>query len=148
METMTVREEILFKADAKKVWELLVSPEMTRQYMFGCEIVSDFKVGSPIYWKGKTENGEEINYVKGTIIAYEEGKVLHSTTFDPNSTMKDVPENYVNLNYTIEEKTEGTLLTIVQGDFAGAEDGKKRYEESKSGWEEMVIPLMKKLMGE
>jgi len=147
-ESMIVKEEVLFNANAKRVWDLVINPEMTKQYMFGCEVISDWEIGSPVYWKGKTENGEEIVYVKGEVLEYEEGKRVSSTTFDPNSGMADIPENYVKLTYEIKEIENGTLLTISQGDFAGAEEGKKRYEESKAGWKEMVIPIMKKLLEE
>jgi len=145
---MIIREEVLFKANAEQVWDLLINPEMTKQYMFGCEVLTDWKIGSTVYWRGKTENGEEIDYVKGKVLEFIEGKRATSTTFDPNSGMEDIPANHVKLTYELEETKEGTLLTIIQGDFSGAKDGKKRYEESKGGWKEMVIPLMKKLLGE
>ncbi len=145
---MIIKEEVLFKANLAQVWDLLLNPEMTKQYMFGCAVLSDWKIGSPVYWKGKTEDGDEVVYVKGKVIAFEEGKLATSTTFDPNSGMEDIPANHVNLTYQLEEHPEGSLLTIIQGDFAGAQDGQKRYEESKKGWVEMVIPLMKKLLKE
>lgn len=145
---MIIKEEVLFKANLAQVWDLLLNPEMTKQYMFGCAVLSDWKIGSPVYWKGKTEDGDEVVYVKGKVIAFEEGKLATSTTFDPNSGMEDIPANHVNLTYKLEEHPEGSLLTIIQGDFAGAQDGQKRYEESKKGWVEMVIPLMKKLLKE
>jgi len=147
-ESMIIKEEVLLKANAKDVWNLLVNPAMTKQYMFGCEVISEWKIGSPVYWKGKTENGEEVVYVKGEVLEYEELKRITSTTFDPNSGMPDIPANYVKLTYELEVLENGTLLTIIQGDFAGATEGKKRYEESKSGWKEMVIPIMKKLLKE
>lgn len=145
---MIIKEEVLFKATMEQVWELIINPEMTKQYMFGCEVLSDWKVGSPVYWKGKTEDNKEVVYVKGEVLEYQEGIKVTTTTFDPNSGMKDIPNNYVNLTYQLEKVEEGTLLTIIQGDFAGAEEGKKRYEESKGGWKEMVIPIMKKLLME
>lgn len=145
-ESMIIKEAIQFQATIEKVWDLLINPEMTKQYMFGCEVISDWKVGSPVFWKGKTENGEEVVYVKGTVLENEERKRLSSTTFDPNAGMADIPANYVKLTYELEELENGTLLTIIQGDFAGAEEGQKRYEASKSGWKEMVIPIMKKLL--
>lgn len=143
---MIIKEEVKFNATVAQVWELLIDPALTKQYMFGCEVISDWKVGSPVYWNGKTENGDEITYVKGEVLEYEYGKKVTSTTFDPNSGMADIPENYVHLTYELQPIEDGVLLTITQGDFAGAEEGKKRYEESKSGWKEMVIPIMKKLM--
>lgn len=145
---MIIKEEVLFKSKIEQVWDLLINPEMTKQYMFGCEVISDWKVGSPVHWKGKTEDGKEVIYVKGEVLEYEEGIKLSSNTFDPTSGMKDIPENYVNLTYELKQVPEGTFLRITQGDFANAEDGKKRYEESKNGWKEIVIPLMKKLLHE
>ena len=145
---MIIKEEVLFKAKMEEVWNLLINPEMTKQYMFGCEVLSDWNIGSPVHWKGKTEDGKEVIYVKGEVVEYKEGIKVSSTTFDPNSGMKDIPENYVTLTYELKPKGKKTLLTIIQGDFAKAEYGKKRYEESKSGWKEMVIPIMKKLLNE
>lgn len=145
---MIIKEEVLFKAHAEKVWDLLINPAMTKQYMFGCEVLSDWKVGSEVLWKGNTEDGEELVYVKGKVLEYEKGKKLTSTTFDPNSDMEDIPENHVNLCYELTVLEEGTQLTITQGDFAGAADGEKRYQDSKGGWKEMVIPIMKKLLNE
>lgn len=145
-ESMIIKEEVFFKASAEKVWDLLINPEMTKQYMFGCELISDWKIGSTVHWKGKTENGEEVTYVKGEVLEYEEGKKVTSTTFDPNSGMTDTPNNYVILTYELQPIENGTLLTITQGDFSKAEEGKKRYEESKVGWKEIVIPTMQKLI--
>jgi len=147
-DSMIIKEEVLFNANATQVWDLLINPELTKQYMFGCEVLSDWKVGSPVHWKGKTENGETVVYVKGKVLEYQEGRKVTSTTFDPNSGMADIPINHVNLSYELTETEEGTLLTITQGDFAGAVEGEKRYNESKSGWKEMVIPMMKKLLEE
>lgn len=147
-ESMIIKEQVLFKSNKEKVWDLLINPEMTKQYMFGCEIISDWKIGSPVLWKGKTENGEEVIYVKGKVIEFEEGKKITSTTFDPNSGMEDIPKNHVEFTYELNQTADGTLLTIIQGDFSNAEEGKKRYEESKGGWKEMVIPMMKKLLNE
>lgn len=146
--TMIIKEEVQFKASAEKVWDLVINPEMTKQYMFGCEVLSDWTIGSEVLWKGKTENGEQVIYVKGTVLEYQEKKIVASTTFDPNIGMEDIPANHVRLCFEINENDRGTLLTITQGDFTGAEDGEKRYLESKGGWKEMVIPIMKQLMGE
>ncbi len=147
-QSMIINEKVLFQSKAEKVWDLLINPNMTKRYMFGCEVLSDWKIGSPVHWKGKTEDGVEVIYVKGEVLEYQEGKKVTSSTFDPNADMADIPENYVNLTYELTESTEGTLLTIIQGDFAGAENGKKRYEESRSGWKDIVIPMMKSLLNE
>lgn len=145
---MLIKEVVVFKSSPEKVWDMLINPNMTQQYMFGCEVLSDWKIGSPVIWKGKTENGEEVVYVTGTVLEYEEGKRVSSTTFDPHSGMADIPDNYVKLTYELNEVENGTSLSIIQGDFSKAEEGQKRYEESKSGWVEIVIPAMRKLLDE
>ena len=146
--SMTIREEVCFTSSIEKVWDLLINPSMTKQYMFGCEIISDWEIGSPVLWQGSTEDGKLINYVKGQVVEFEALRKINTTTFDPNSDMEDIPANYVNLIYELSETNRGTLLVITQGDFYGAAEGKKRYEESIGGWKELVIPAMKKLLGE
>lgn len=147
-ESMIITEEVQFKAPAEKVWDLLTNPAMTKKYMFGCELISDWTIGSPVLWKGKTEDGQEMVYVKGEVLEYEAGKKVVSTTFDPHAGMADVPENYVKLSYEVESRGEGSLLRIIQGDFSSGEHVKERYEESREGWKTMVIPMMKELLGE
>ncbi len=145
-ESMIIKEEIIFKSSREKVWELLTKPELTRQYMFGCELISEWQIGSEVIWQGQTEDGQKVNYVKGKLLEFELHKKLVTNTFDPNSEMPDIPENYVNFSYELEDVTEGTKLTIIQGGFAGAENGQKRFEESKAGWSQMVVPTMKSLL--
>lgn len=143
--SMCITEEIIFKTTKSSIWNLVTNPEMTKQYMFGCEVLSDWKIGSPIVWKGKTEKGEEIIYVKGTIVDYINEEKVTFTMFDPSIGIADIPENYVNLTYEVKEIEDGCLLRIIQGDFNGTENGEKRFEESKQGWKR-VIPLMKKIV--
>jgi len=40
-------------APASAVWDALVNREKIKQYMFGTDVVSDWKEGSPIVWKGE-----------------------------------------------------------------------------------------------
>lgn len=143
-EIMMIEKEVLFNAPKEKVWNLLTNPDVTKEYMFGCEVLSDWKIGSPILWKGQTEDGKEIIYVKGNIIDVIAGQKVTFTMFDPNMQLDDVPENYLNLTYELKEMDDKTLLKLTQGNFASVADGKKRYEESLKGWE-MILPLMKQI---
>lgn len=142
---MIIKKEVVFRAPTTAVWDLITNPEMTKQYMFGCEVLSNWNIGDEIIWKGLAEDGNEIIYVKGEITEIDPGRKVSFTMFDPNMGIKDIPENYVNLTYELIEVAKGTKLTLIQGDFAGAENASKRYEESNGGWG-MVIPLMEKLM--
>jgi len=144
---MIIREEVSFKANTNQVWNLLINPAMTKQYMFGCEVLSNWKKGDPILWKGRAENGEEVTYVKGEIIEFEDGKKVTFTMFDPNIGIPDIPRNYVNLSYSVIPEETGCKLIITQGDFQKVDNSEKRFNESKQGWQ-MVIPTMKKILKE
>lgn len=143
-EIMMIEKKVQFSVTKEKVWDLLTNPAITKEYMFGCEVISDWKVDNPILWKGQTEDEKEIIYVKGRIIEFEKGRKVTFTMFDPNMKLDDIPENYLNLTYELEEKGNKTILKLTQGNFASVSDGKKRYEESLKGWE-MIIPIMKQI---
>jgi len=45
MTQLSIKKTIEINATASKVWDTLTNPELTPQYMFDCELISDFKVG-------------------------------------------------------------------------------------------------------
>ncbi len=145
IETMVIEKEVEFSAPKENVWDLLTNPAMTKNYMFGCEVISDWNVGSPVFWKAQTEDGKEITYVKGSVIEFAAEQKVTFTMFDPNMGLDDIPENYLKLTYELKETDGKTILKLTQGDFASVADGKKRYAESLKGWD-LIIPVMKQLV--
>jgi len=141
---MIIHETVHFKANKTEVWDLLTNPAKTQQYMFGSEVVSNWKVGDLIEWKGKTDTGEIITFVKGEVVAYAAENSITQTMFDPHMGLDDIPENYAKLTYSLIENETGTTLQITQ-DFTGVDQAKKRFEESKKGWP-MVIQAMKEML--
>jgi len=143
---LVVKNSIQIKASPLRVWDALTNPEQTKKYMFGCETVSDWKVGSPLLWKGFYE-GKEMVFVKGNIVDIKPGKFLAYTTIDPNAvTMEDIPENYVTVTYTLSSENDSTNLTVTQGDFATVADGERRYQETFNngeGWNPILIEIKK-----
>ena len=45
--------------------------------------------------------GKEMIAVKGDIMAIKQERFLAYTVFDPNSTMLDIPENYLTVTYEL-----------------------------------------------
>ncbi len=144
-DSFIIRKEIDFSASKEQVWDLVTNPQMTKQYMFGCEVLSDWQLGSAVIWKGKTEDGKEVVYVKGNITAVQPGQEVTFTMLDPNSGIEDIPENYVHLTYKVTPIENGARLLINQVYSKSAADAEKRYKESLTGWD-MVIEVMKKLI--
>lgn len=142
-----IKNSISIKASPVKVWNALVNPDETKKYMFGCEALSDWKVGSPLIWKGSYE-GKEMIFVKGSIIAIQPEKLLAYTVIDPNSAIPDVPENYLTVTYTLAQENGGTMLSVSQGDYTKVADGERRYKDSYNdgeGWNP-ILKAIKKLV--
>ena len=74
------------------MWQALVDPRMVKQYMMGTEVVSDWKRGSAIVWKGEYE-GKTFED-KGKILEIEPGQRISYSHFSPLTGDPDVPENY------------------------------------------------------
>jgi uncharacterized protein YndB with AHSA1/START domain len=138
-----IRNEIHVQAPAAAVWDMLVNPEQTKKYMFGCETVSDWKVGSPLLWRGIHEE-KEVIFVKGNIVKIEPNRKLIYTVFDPFSTMPDIPQNYLEITYELVPENGGTLLKVSQGDYTKVAEGARRYSESYNngeGWNPLLIQI-------
>ena len=144
MSTMIVTNTIVINAPAIKVWDALTNPEQTKKYMFGCETVSDWQVGSPLLWKG-VFGGQELVAVKGNIVAIEPPTYLEYTVIDPNNpTIPDIPENYLTVTYSLAEEGSHTVLTVTQSGFETAANGQKRYEDSYNngeGWNPILVQI-------
>ena len=140
-----VKNTINISAPAAEVWDALTNPAQTKKYMFGCETVSDWKVGSSLLWKALYE-GKEMVFVKGNIADIQPGKLLVYTTFDPNSTMEDKLENYLTVTYSLTEKNGETIFTVTQGDYSTVAEGERRYKEAFNGgegWNPILVEIKK-----
>jgi len=142
---MILQKALTTTASISKLWAYLTEADKTKQYMFGCEVLSSWEVGTPVIWQGQTEDGKEIIYVKGELIKIEPLKVLQFTMFDPNMGLEDLPHNYILLTYTLSEKKGQTILQVEQGDYSKVDNGQSRLEESEKGWD-YVLPLLKELV--
>jgi uncharacterized protein YndB with AHSA1/START domain len=142
---LIIENQITINAPAKEVWDALVNPAKTKQYMFGCETVSDWKPGSSLLWKGNYE-GKEMVFVKGDVVAINPPRHLKYTTIDPNSSIDDISENYLWVTYDLEESNSKTKLTVRQGDYATVAEGEKRYKDSYNngeGWNPILVQIKK-----
>jgi uncharacterized protein YndB with AHSA1/START domain len=124
-------------ADQEAVWALLTQRGPDPDIMFGAEVVSDWKVGSPIAWKGEWEGRAFED--KGEVLAIDPPKRLVVTHYSPMSGDEDIPENYHRVAYTLEPAGDGTRVTLQQ-----AGNGSERAaEHSAANWQGMLDGLKK-----
>jgi uncharacterized protein YndB with AHSA1/START domain len=122
-----------------KVWDTLTSPAAIKKFMFGTEVVSEWKQGSSIIWKGLWEGKSYQD--KGVILTIEPPRILQYTHFSPLSGVADIPENYHTLTFELSKKGDETLIELSQDNNSSEED----LEHSKKMWESLLVSLKKVL---
>jgi uncharacterized protein YndB with AHSA1/START domain len=126
-------------APAAKVWDALTKPDQIKQYMFGTQVTTDWKVGSPITYKGEWKGKAYED--KGKVLEIEPRKRLVSTFWSALAGLPDTPENYKTVGYELAPEGDRTKLTITQDNNASPDEAK----EAEKNWR-MVLEGIKKLV--
>ena len=125
---LSVSQSVIVNADAKKVWEALTIPSIIKDYLYGTDTVTDWKVGSPIIFQGEY-NGQKYKD-KGTILEFKPMETISYSYWSGFSGLEDKPENYSIVTYTVKPiDAKTTEFTWTQKGF-GSEEG---YNHSKAG---------------
>lgn len=80
--------------------------------MFGSDVKTDWKVGSPITWSGVWQ-GEPFED-KGRVVEFSPPTVLRTTHFSPLTGKPDIPENYHEVAYVLTPSGSGTRVALTQ----------------------------------
>ena len=137
--TLLAKATVTIHAPASKVWEAITNPEFIRQYLFGAEVITDWKEGSPIIYKGIYQGKTYED--KGNVLKVEPEKLLLITHWSPLSGSADSPENYHKVSYELAVENGSTQLTITQDNNSSQEE----KEQNAKFWK-MVLDGMKKLL--
>jgi uncharacterized protein YndB with AHSA1/START domain len=144
METKLIaRSRKIIHASISKVWEALVDPEKIKQYMFGTDVISDWKEGRSIVWKGEWKGKKYED--KGTILKLEKLKTLQYSHYSPLSGKPDIPANYHIVTITLSEFELhiGVEVELTQDN----NDNEDEQKHSESNWDRMLDGLKKFLEG-
>ncbi len=136
---LVLKKRVSINASTSKVWEALVTPKWIKQYLFGTNTISDWKVGSPIVFTGTWEGTEYKD--KGTILKFEKEKMLQYDYWSGFSGLPDVPENYSIITFELSSHAGQTTLSLTQNNFVD----EKSLEHSGKNWEG-VLGAMKGLI--
>jgi uncharacterized protein YndB with AHSA1/START domain len=137
--TYVARATVTFTAPASKVWQALTDPKLIKQYLFGTDVTTDWKVGSSITYSGVWEGKPYED--KGKILQVKPEKLLVSTFWSALAGLPDLPENYQTVRYELSPEGSATKLTIIQDN----NDSQASADHSAGNWK-MVLDGMKKLI--
>jgi len=135
-----IKAEITINKPIEQVWDALTNPDMTEQYMFGCRVISDWKIGSDVDWVSKAD-GKEVTYVTGKLITFEPFSRFVYSVIDPFATYPKTPENHLIVTLILTEKEGATHVSASQGEYTTVADGEKRYGHGPDGWSKVLTAI-------
>lgn len=139
MQTKHISEyQTTIDAPVEKVWEALTKAEIVEQYFFGSRQETDWKVGSPITWRGEYEGKTYED--KGEVQEYIPNQKLSYSYLSSWSGLEDKPGNYLLVTYEVRPAKDGTELTVTQSNY-----DEERAKHSKENWK-VVIDGLKKVV--
>jgi uncharacterized protein YndB with AHSA1/START domain len=126
-------------APIEKVWDALTNPETVKQYFFGSQLITTWKVNTPIVFKGDWQGTAYED--KGTVLKFELNKMLEYDYRSSWSDLEDRPKNYQIITYRVKSKDNSTVLTIEQRNI----DTLEKKLDSTKNWKNLMV-VIKKLM--
>jgi uncharacterized protein YndB with AHSA1/START domain len=125
---LQISQTIEINAGVLEVWHALITPEIIKEYLFGTETITDWKVGSGIIFQGEYEGHKYKD--KGVVLENILHKKISYLYWSGFSGTEDKPENYSTVTYTLESSgTNKTKFTWTQKGFAD----EKAHQHSVSG---------------
>ena len=133
------KASVSIRASADRVWDAFTKSEVIKQYMFGTDVLSDWKEGSSIAWNGEWQGKRYED--KGVILKLKPRRLIQYSHFSPLSGLLDKPENHHIVTIELSGKGKVTIVSLTQ-DNNGTEEAKKHSEQN---WTTMLQELKKLL---
>jgi uncharacterized protein YndB with AHSA1/START domain len=138
-----VKKSININAKPNKVWDALTNPEKTKKYFFNAKVISQWKKGSKITFKGKM-----FFFIKFKMTG-------HILEIDPEKrlkyTLKNTSDKENNSFSTVTDQLtykRGITTVNVTDDVGQGKDAEKRFKRSSKGWDKILKGLKELVEGE
>lgn len=130
-------QSIVINAPIEKIWDALVNPDLIKQYMFGTNVMSEWKEGSAITWKGEWQGKAYED--KGVILKLDKPHLLKYSHFSPLTGEPDLPENYHTVTIELSDQ-DGAVKVDLRQDNNATQEAK---DHSEKNWGMMLADLKK-----
>ena len=132
---LTAHAEADIKAPVSKVWDALTKPEIIKQYFFGTNTETEWKVGGPLKFYGEYQGHKYED--KGTVLAFEPQQLIRYKYWSSMSGTEDKPENYLTITYKLGGSGDHSHLEITQENVAD----EKTKTHSEENWKKVLAGL-------
>ncbi len=123
------------------MWDALTNPAAIKQYMFGTNVVSEWKEGSGITWQGEWQGKTYED--KGVILKLAPERMIRYTHFSPLSGQPDTPENYHTVTVELADEGTQTRVSLSQDNNTTEEE----RDHSAGNWASMLEGMKTLLEG-
>lgn len=128
MTELMAHAHIVVDASPEQVWEGLTSPELTRLWMGGAEVASDWVPGSTITWSGLVA-GQPFED-SGTVLEVDPPTRLRTTHRSGGLALADAPVDPHVVTYDVVAEHGGTLVSVTQEGPDQTPDSVAEYEQT------------------
>jgi uncharacterized protein YndB with AHSA1/START domain len=139
MTDLTSAASIAIDAPIDDVWAAITTPDTIEKWFFGVRTESDWEVGGPIVHRGEWQGKPYVD--KGEILRIDAPKLLVHTHWSDVSGTPDRAESYQEVTWALEEKGDGTQLTVSERNLPSDE----AKQVSDQSWA-MVLGNLKQLL--
>ena len=123
------------------VWKAITTPEQIRQWFFGVDTSSDWKVGGSLVHTGEYQGKPYVD--KGEILRIDPPRLLEHSHWSDGSGTTDRPEAYQVVTWELTERDRGTELRITETNLPSREAA----ETSEQAWKAALSKLKELLEG-
>lgn len=116
-------------APIDRVWKAVTTPALIKQWFFGVDTTSDWKVGSSLVHTGEYQGKPYVD--KGAILRIEPPRLLEHTHWSDVSGKPDRPEDYQTVTWELTEADGATELRITEQNLPSQEAA----ETSEQAWD-------------
>jgi len=88
---------INIQSTPEKVWDVLTNTVEIKKYLFGSEVITDWKIGSPIVFQGEYDGQKYKD--KGNVIENKKNELLKYDYWNGFSGLEDKPDNIPNTRF-------------------------------------------------
>jgi uncharacterized protein YndB with AHSA1/START domain len=136
---LIAKAKININAPLSKVWDALINPKLIKKYMFGTDVISDWKEGSKIIWQGEWQGKTYVD--NGVILRMIPEQLIQYSHFSPLSGLPDNPDNYHTVTIELFHEKTDLLVSLTQDN----NQTEQEKQHSEKNWK-MVLESIKKLL--
>jgi len=135
----SISSSVMARAPLARVWDAITNPAIVKQYFFGTELDTDWKVGSPLFFRGEWQGKRYED--RGTVLLFEPMCALAFDYWSSMSGTEDRTETRLIVRYELEELPDGVRITLKNSNF----DTQASADHAAENWRG-VLQNLKRLL--